>query len=639
MPRWVPRSVPRSLTRLVPRSLTRDPVLAGLLVLTGLVLVGYLTPVGGSWGRLLAFWPIQIALDVVMLVGSYRVVRLPDIPADTRRFWRSMTMAGVLLTLSDVVQAAQNLRHITPALLNSGNLQLALIAAGIAGPIWTMLTHPIPGLRREKLRFWLDAGATIIAAAVFIWTLLMPDLDSRGGAGLLLYTASSAAMLVAAFGVVKLTLADNPPFNRGAAITGGLGACLVGVCTVVAPPVEESWALHLFMVSRLVPCVLLAACSRFQEIGLRADAAAGGGTRPARRRHSPLPYVAAIAAQFLMIVLLFRSGLPLQLAGGVIGVTVVIGLVIARQLVTFADVDTLVTEVSRQEQRFRALVRHASDVTLVVDRAGSITYASPALHRVLGLPAETVTGTRLADILHPDDATQFDDVVLRSAADPDRGVPWRARARHSDGGWRWLEIISTNRLDDPSVDGIISNARDITLARDLEQQLRHQASHDQLTGLANRLLFTERLDRIARDPVIGSPPGGDAGPDRLVGMLAIDLNDFKPINDTLGHQAGDTVLMIVAHRLSACAGDTATVARLGGDEFAVILHPTSVAETAAMADRVRAAIAEPMHVAGQDLTVGASIGVATGPPNAAEELHEAADAAMYETKRDAKASR
>ncbi|MET0422534.1 MAG: sensor domain-containing diguanylate cyclase, partial [Actinoplanes sp.] len=569
---------------------TRDPILVGLLAVAGLILLGYLAPVGGSWGRLLVFWPIQVALDIMMTLGALRVVRVPGISRTTRRFWRSMLVSGMLLTLGDCVQTAVSLPHIGPAILNSSNIQLVLIAAGVSCPVWAMLTHPIPGLGRERLRFWLDAGATMIAAAVFVWILLAGD---GSGRSLLLFAVSAGLLLVTAFGVVKLMLADNPPFNRAAALAGGLGACVTGIATVIQPPLVHTWMFDAFMAGKLLPCVLLAACARFEERGLRAT---GDVAAPSRgRRHSRLPYLAAAAAQLLMIILLLRSGLSVKLAGGLIGVTLVVTLVIVRQLVTFTDVDALATEVSRQEQRFRALVRDASDIILIVDQGGLFTYASPALHRVLGLSIDAVVGTSVIDVLHPDDVPLARDVLVRAAAEPGTGVSWQARARHSDGGWRWLEIISTDRLDDPSVEGVIANARDITLARDLARQTRHQATHDQLTGLANRLLFTERLDRIALDGDDGSP----------VGMLVIDLNDFKPINDDLGHQAGDAVLIAVAERLTACSRNTDTVARLGGDEFAVILCPATEVEAEMVADRIRAAVARPIHVAGRDLVVGA----------------------------------
>jgi PAS domain S-box-containing protein len=136
-----------------------------------------------------------------------------------------------------------------------------------------------------------------------------------------------------------------------------------------------------------------------------------------------------------MIILLLRSGLPLKLAGGLIGVTLVATLVIVRQLVTFTDVDALMVQVSRQEQRFRALVRRLRHHPH--RRPGRpFTYVGPALHRMLGLSTDEVIGTRVIDILHPDDLALARDVLVRAAAEPGTGVSWQARARHSDGGWR-----------------------------------------------------------------------------------------------------------------------------------------------------------------------------------------------------------
>jgi diguanylate cyclase (GGDEF)-like protein len=120
-------------------------------------------------------------------------------------------------------------------------------------------------------------------------------------------------------------------------------------------------------------------------------------------------------------------------------------------------------------------------------------------------------------------------------------------------------------------------------------------------------------------------------------VLAVDLDDFKIINDTLGHHVGDRVLVTAAERLSRCVrAGTDTVARLGGDEFAVILTGTTAAEAAATAERIVAALTEPATVEGHTLIVRASVGVATGPGTAARTLLRAADAAMYEAKRSGK---
>ena len=137
------------------------------------------------------------------------------------------------------------------------------------------------------------------------------------------------------------------------------------------------------------------------------------------------------------------------------------------------------------------------------------------------------------------------------------------RAGHRDGSCRWLELQVTNMLDDPAVAGIVANFRDVTERKVLEEQLAHQAFHDALTGLPNRTLF---LDRVSR-AVMATRSGGCP-----VGVLYVDLDDFKTVNDGLGHSAGDEVLISAAGRLASAIGPADTAARLGGDEFAVLLE-------------------------------------------------------------------
>ncbi|HUG85261.1 MAG TPA: diguanylate cyclase, partial [Euzebya sp.] len=204
---------------------------------------------------------------------------------------------------------------------------------------------------------------------------------------------------------------------------------------------------------------------------------------------------------------------------------------------------------------------------------------------------------------------------------PQGSVTYHGRARHADGSWRWLQITSTNLLDDPSVAGIISNARDITEARMLENRLRHEASHDGLTGLANRALFDERLDDAM------GPPSHDEN----VALLAIDLDDFKGVNDELGHPTGDALLVAVAERLRGCVRAGDTVARVGGDEFAVLLPGASATTADSIAQRIREELVEPVLCEGHTLRVGASVGVCTGAGDAHALVREA-DAAMYAEK-------
>ena len=175
------------------------------------------------------------------------------------------------------------------------------------------------------------------------------------------------------------------------------------------------------------------------------------------------------------------------------------------------------------------------------------------------------------------------------------------RARHADGSWRTLEAIAKNLLDDPAVGGVVVNYRDITERKALEEQLRHQAFHDVLTGLANRSLFRDRLGHALARAARGALP---------TAVLYLDLDDFKAINDRLGHAEGDRLLVAVGERLLTATRAGDTVARLGGDEFAIIVEETDPTEAAQAATRILQALAPPFDVGGREIVARASIGIA-----------------------------
>jgi len=231
--------------------------------------------------------------------------------------------------------------------------------------------------------------------------------------------------------------------------------------------------------------------------------------------------------------------------------------------------------------------------------------------------------------VHPDDIDTFDALADRLAgtAGDAPAASAQVRLRHTDGTYRWLDVVGADLRDHPSVRGVVYNARDITEARALQDKLLHQATHDALTGLANRVLFRDRAEQAMRVAVRTREP---------VGLVALDLNGFKQVNDTLGHHSGDLLLKHVAGRLTECVRDTDTIARLGGDEFAIVLpNVTSVADATEVARRVLEAIRQPLHLDGQPAEVGASIGVAVFPEHGddVELLLQRADSAMYAAKR------
>ncbi len=289
----------------------------------------------------------------------------------------------------------------------------------------------------------------------------------------------------------------------------------------------------------------------------------------------------------------------------------------------------LTAALSRTEARFRSLVHHGADPIVVLDANATLRYTSPAWARLLGEGPRPV-GTDFLDRVHPDVRDHVrQELRLLADAPPGSSRAWVTRLQHADGGWRHVEALSTNRLADPAVGGLVLNLRDVTERAALEEQLRQAAFHDPLTGLANRSLFIDRLDQALTS--LERSEGS-------VAVLFIDLDDFKSVNDTRGHAAGDLLLRTVAERLSGCVRPYDTVARLGGDEFAVLLPSlTGQDQVDGVLERIQLALSEPTGIAGWDRPAAASIGLATAHrPQSADTLLRAADLDMYAAKRSRK---
>jgi diguanylate cyclase (GGDEF)-like protein/PAS domain S-box-containing protein len=311
-----------------------------------------------------------------------------------------------------------------------------------------------------------------------------------------------------------------------------------------------------------------------------------------------------------------------------VAAVVVVVLALTRMWRLVATVQSLSEK--RGQDRLAAMVEHSSDVVLLVDDRALIRYASPGLTSTLGHRSTDWAGRSLVDLVSSDDrdavAAEFARAVALSRGSM---VQFEASLVRVDGQRCRMEATIANLLGGDAVDGLVATFRDVTEQRNLERQLSHRAFHDELTGLANRALFLDRMDhalRVSRpelDPVV---------------VLFVDLDDFKSVNDALGHGVGDQMLRSIADRIRQVAGSGDTPARLGGDEFALLLEDRGGVDRAIdVAERLLESLRAPVTLAGYDLTVLASVGVAVAAPGMTTAgLLRDADIAMYEAKRAGK---
>jgi diguanylate cyclase (GGDEF)-like protein/PAS domain S-box-containing protein len=287
--------------------------------------------------------------------------------------------------------------------------------------------------------------------------------------------------------------------------------------------------------------------------------------------------------------------------------------------------------IKASEERFRSLVQNTSDIITILEADGTVRYISPAVERVTGYKPEGQIGTNALGSVHPDDRDRALGIYAAVLKNCGLHQPVEFRVPHKDGSWRYLEHIVNNLLDDPAVRGVVVNSRDVTERKALEEQLRHQALHDPLSGLPNRALFMDRLEHaLTRANRRGSK----------VAVLFMDLDNFKITNDSLGHQKGDQLLVAVADRLKACLRSEDTAARFGGDEFTVLIEEVDeVSDAVRVAERIAENLQRPFALDQYEVFFTISIGIALSGPlqNPPADLLRHADLAMYQAKHKGKA--
>lgn len=283
--------------------------------------------------------------------------------------------------------------------------------------------------------------------------------------------------------------------------------------------------------------------------------------------------------------------------------------------------------VRRSEERLDAFVQNAHDLIVVLGPDRRVRFLSSAVQHLLGYPVDHRPDGTVLDLVHPGDRDRA--VALIDTTDS-RGsaAATDIRLRAADGEWRWFDVHATDLRDRREVGGLLLTCHDVTERRALQEQLAVRALHDPLTGLPNRVMLSQALSSLVED---------DSG---QFAVLFVDLDHFKPVNDSLGHDAGDVVLREIAERFDRnvrrdeVGRERDLVCRLGGDEFAILLRDVDEATARDTADRLIGVASQPVHVGDHTVRIGATIGVALSHPSGGDPVRAIsdADAAMYRAK-------
>jgi diguanylate cyclase (GGDEF)-like protein len=496
-----------------------------------------------------------------------------------------------------------------------------ILAPGVAGPVALLASAALtafalaaaPGAPPHlsgRARTAVDGLITAASVLLIAWVAGLGDLWASGRAAhpALDLAVAVAEVAVAAAAIVMVTRSRDAARPLLGAMAGALTLIAVGGGAMVYRDLGgATTAVALLYAGWPAGWALIAiACRRTRDDAPEEEHEPGLPTRASVLIPSTPFAVAVLGAAY--------AGARGDFDGFLVwNAAAVIVLIVMRQVLALLENiafwHDLEAKLKTRERRFRALVQNSADVIAVFSEDGDARYVSPS-----------------GEAIAQDDVPRLSDAARKLAGRPGATQSVELRLRHRDGGHRDMEARVANLLDDPAVDGYVVNARDITERKALEHQLTHRAFHDPLTELANRALFADRLEQALRRR---------SRPDSSLAVLCLDLDDFKDVNDSLGHAAGDDLLAAVARRLGDCIRAPDTVARLGGDEFALLLEDVEGDLGAArVAQRVLAAFDEPLGAGGRELVVTASIGIATNSPvgRTGQDLLRNADVAMYAAK-------
>ncbi len=602
-----------------------DRLLIGLVIYVAICAVWMLAGFGGErithYVGLLADSPACFTAVVVAVAAAHRAA-----PGPSRAAWRCLSVALALYFVGTVIGVNSWLHGRDPFPGLADVFYVAFYPAFFAAIGFLIRAAAV---RVRWVQLALDALILVVGFGAFFWFLVIRPAASSTEIDVIKNALSQSyialnCMTLLTLGVLLLAGVGNPNGRRvPQLLLVGFATMFLGDILWSVAKISGDYLPGALQDVLYVACyVPLAAAGREQMRVSSARSAAGTSHSLAQS----LPYAAMLTA-FLVLVSFTRGdiGSPATVMTIVVfGLTL---LVMVRQaLVLREDALTRERRAARLvEARYASLIANASDVIMIVALDGALRFASPASERTLGLKPEDVAGKNLLDLWAGDDGERL-KAFLAEVAATSGGAVGPVELRIERGPNRYvLEIVGSNLIDDPAVQGLALNFRDISERKALEEQLRQLAFHDPLTLLANRNLFRDRVQHALTLAQRGR---------HQVAVMFLDVDNFKNINDSLGHDAGDRLLQAVAQRLVKSTRFSDTVARLGGDEFAILLEGiATIAEVESMAAALIEGLEQPFPLSETEVRVSASIGVAFSTFEAgAEALLSKADIAMYHAK-------
>ena len=571
--------------------------------------------------------------SIVVAVLAVAAARGSSDPA-ARRTWYLLSCALVAYSIGNLLHSTYWLYGIDPFPSIGDAFFLAFYPLVFAAVLTVMRTAAV---RVQWLRLALDTMILSLGFGAFFWFLVItPMASAERDPDLVKYVVAQAyiglnCLMLLACGVL-LMHSGATPVRRRALMLLTLGFASMSMADIV-------WAMSKVNGSYIpgsVSDVIYLSCYIWLAAAAREQLRRGPGTQAAPgglglTLIDGIPYIAMMIS-FGVLVFVESSSAASPVNTMTLIIFLLTSLVMVRQGVLSRD-DALVRErraAGRVEARYASLIKNASDVIMISDVDGRLKFASPAAERTFAMHPDDLVGRNLLDRWIDGDGERLAAFLDEVAATRGRVVGPIELVVETGDRRTILECVGSNLTDDPAVAGLALNFRDVSERKTLEEQLRKLAFHDPLTLLANRSLFWNRVEHALALAHRSQ---------QRVAVMFLDLDNFKNINDSLGHDAGDRLLQAAAQRLVKATRPSDTVARLGGDEFAILLEGIrNENDVERIATPVTAAFNRPLLVDGRAIESTASIGAACSERgDDAEQLLRKADIAMYHAKAAGKA--